>query len=1179
MKLSHTITCAFAVAFACFCLPSVAADEEASGKAQSEAMDPDLKEELDFIEALVENGMSGLAEPVIEAAKKKWPDAVPQLRVPELECRLMQGKFEEVQKEIDALKGKKGRESDYWKLRLKLADAYYFYTKDKAAQGKEIYKDFFTKVTKPSADLLNFYVDSGFRWAQISAREKDYDSAVGVYTNLLAAISEKDVRWSNVALAGVELLLRLADDMTANAKDKQAKGKAAKAKEKRDEYLKLTTKWVDKLLWKRNQPLVFGKAIAMKAHIEMLRGRPEEVDVLWKNYKEDLETIHNILLGEDPDRTKGYVRASPMPEFRYLLAKTKWDKVESEAEKPKADEDLVKNLLFGERAKGSRKRDGQGAYNHALNVYVKYSDSVWAADAADLAEKIEQFAAKRYNKDIHPKNIPPELAKKARNMRFNSAFELFHGGEYEKAIAAYEAILAHAPESKEVVNARGVIAECYVNLRQNAKDGSPERANYEKAATEAEDFVASQYAGKADDIIAAAGNQTLRLAALEHDLKMYAREQALYKAYFTNYPTHVSVAQTAYRLANEAYKNEEWAKAIDYFTRFVGKDPNSPHIANAYNLLASCNEKLGNVNEQLDWLEKYVEVEKKVDARTAVLLGLAFMRQQRGFAELQDADSDPDPAKRVDRKIKAMQDEFKAVGKFQAAAKAIEELLADGKSSIQKDERDKLEHRREQALFLVGENWQKRQPFDTNTLAQIAQSKGKRHQRVFETILAPVNTHTNAIAGYETYLKAYPKGKYGPQALMRIGTIYTIESKRATEENDAKWAGECIKKSEAAFARLDKDFPDSDEAKNSLPRRAKTLIEMGLPKDGAAVYRKMLEAENGKYTAGQFLQAGLALLEAEQWQDAADAYTKVTEMAASLTNSAVYLAPALMGQARAAVGLAHATKAANKYAEARQRLDEFIEKYGKSAAVTNAYDMLVDVSTEMGRSERDDTLRAHAFNGAFGALKKLRPYREAPLKQFASGVLAKVEEQHQEDKGKINELWAAHAQMRKLQDDLDNLDIRRYNVLLARLKAEQDRPDAAAKTRRGVIVALKDFLMAHDPVTTGDDETKTFVKGAGKFVNFDASAKAADKRFVTKEEFANLDSQEKRENLLSPDQCKNLEFCYGEVLPLMVELGLDKKDIELYFDRYMELFGANGAYKKGEQYGDVESIRSKVKGK
>ena len=106
MKLSQTIICALAAASVCVGLPSGAAAEEEDGKAfQPSAADPALTEEISFIEALVEANMPDFAEPVIAAAKKKWPNAGPKLKVLELQGDLRLGKFESVQKVVDSLKG------------------------------------------------------------------------------------------------------------------------------------------------------------------------------------------------------------------------------------------------------------------------------------------------------------------------------------------------------------------------------------------------------------------------------------------------------------------------------------------------------------------------------------------------------------------------------------------------------------------------------------------------------------------------------------------------------------------------------------------------------------------------------------------------------------------------------------------------------------------------------------------------------------------------------------------------------------------------------------------------------------------------------------------------------------------------------------------------------------------
>jgi tetratricopeptide (TPR) repeat protein len=241
-----------------------------------------------------------------------------------------------------------------------------------------------------------------------------------------------------------------------------------------------------------------------------------------------------------------------------------------------------------------------------------------------------------------------------------------------------------------------------------------------------------------------------------------------------------------------------------------------------------------------------------------------------------------------------------------------------------------------------------------------------------------------------------------------------------------------MEKSQEAFARLQRDFPDSDEARNSVPRLAKTLIEMGLRSEGVAEYKKMLETTGGKYTAGQFLMAGDALLEAKSWDVAEQAYVKVAELAASLTNSAAYLAPALLGQAKAAKG-------AQNYTEARQKLDAFIEKFGKSALVITAYEMLVEVASIEGSREKDDALRMNSFNTAVRALKKLRNLRAG---NKTPGQLSEAE-----------------------QLEMDELDLRSGEVLLRKLQAESsmNRSEAAKETRGRAIVSFQAFLMSHEP--------------------------------------------------------------------------------------------------------------------
>ena len=287
MNLRQTIACALAAAAVCACFPRGAAAQDAAGEAAKPVeADPAMTEELEFIKALVDANMPDFSEGVIAEAKKKWPMAMPKLRVLELQGDLRLGKFDSVQKAVNELKGKKGHESEYWALRLSMADAYY--ARGMMPECRKIYDEFFKTVKKPSADLLDFYVESGFKWASICVREKKFDDAIAMYGSLLSLGqnslgSDSVVKWCSVALEAVELMLRLADEIPDDPKDKQAK--------KRAEYLAKAEGYVKELLWKTDLIIVFGKAVAMKAHIEMLRGKTAEAQALVNRYMPKLSEM------------------------------------------------------------------------------------------------------------------------------------------------------------------------------------------------------------------------------------------------------------------------------------------------------------------------------------------------------------------------------------------------------------------------------------------------------------------------------------------------------------------------------------------------------------------------------------------------------------------------------------------------------------------------------------------------------------------------------------------------------------------------------------------------------------------------------------------------------------------------------------------------------------------------
>ncbi len=937
-------------------------------------LDPAAKEELAYVRALVEANMPDLAGPVITAAKEKWPTLRPKLKVFEIQGDLRLGRFAAVQKVIDAL-GKK--DGEYWALRLSMADAYY--ARSRMAECRKIYQEFFAAVPKPGADIIDFYVESGFKWAQMCTIDKKYDEAIKMYENLLGKISERTevVRWCFVAQSYVELLVRLANDI-GDVKNPQRAG-----------YLNKATVVVNKLLWKSDLILVFGKAVAMKAHIEMLRGNLAKAQTIVSEYMQQLSDIHKDLLSQDPTGSKGYLRMSPMPECRYLLARVMWQTAQQEAKKQKADENLIKDTLFGAKDRLG-KRNGAGAYNHAINVFINYAESAWAPNAGEISEEIKKFVWKRYEKKIVD-NVTEAQREKVRQIQFKNAWEVYKSNDVDKTIEIYMSLLSRYPEYKESVGALGVLAESYITKWQDEKDLA-KKLDYRLSAEAVEGQIAERFSEfRKPEVVRNAGDETLRLASREHDVGALARATQLFDLYFKNYPTHYAAAQKALSLAGEAYKKEDWEGAKRYYKMIAETYTNSTYYASALQFLSTCSNKLGQPEEEEAWLRQFASVATKPSEKTTARLRLALMQQKRGFAAFLDANEAAGGTNAVEKidemKLAAYRGVAGAIRDFRATANLITETLENDKT-IGTAEKEKFVTQREQAQYLEGESWQRLQyPADKVPLFR-----------------------KQAVKAYENYLATNPKGKYAPAILVKLATIHTAEKK--------------VEEAQKAFERLQKDFSESDEAKNSVPRLAKTLIEMGLKQEGVEQYRQMLANTSGKYTSGQFLEAGDALLEARGWDVANDAYAQSIKLVGALTNKtaqAYVTARCLLGQARASIGQ-------KAWVEAHGKIDDFIAKNKGSALLVEAYEMLITVAAEEGRREQDADRRRKLFNAAVTAILKLRQYRKT------------LEEQ-------------------------DVLTLRSGDILRTKMEAEEQMNlrEQANETCRQAVVMFLGFLQAHEP--------------------------------------------------------------------------------------------------------------------
>jgi tetratricopeptide (TPR) repeat protein len=878
--------------------------QEAEGEPKE---NPALEAEIEYVEALVNNGYPDIAAPVIEETKKKWPESEARFFAIEVRGMLALGKFDEAEKRISALPDRKS--TKYWAARLEVANNYF--GRRMIPECMKIYDEFFKLYPKAPKDIRKFYMQASYSFGQLLVGDNQYAKAAKVYEGLLAQL--KDAEWCDIAVETTEIYLRIAETESD--------------KKKREAALKSATKIVDKLLWQLGRPVIFGRAVAMKAHIEELRGNVDRAAEIIEEYLPNLEDIHNQIVAADPNGRDGLLRMSPLPECRYLQAKMRWDEALRESKAKKRDDEKIKSLMFGPRKKTGKRDGSKGAYNICMNIFLRYETSAWAAAAGELAEQIKAFAEKEYNAKIKTKITPEQIAK-VRAAQFKGPNDLFLAGDYLKAIDGYYKVLSIYPEVKESVRAVENIASAYLDLVVETKDNA-KKAEYRDYADAVEGYLAERFSGHNDRLIMiAAGDATVRLAAKEQERKEIQRADWLYSQFFRNYREHPNAAALAAARANEYQKAGDFVQATNFWSVIADDYTNSTYYAGALAQLSRCCGELGDKSGELDYMSRYVNVETVRLRRLQAKFNLAQMYQRDGVAILASAASNSVPDEVAMAEKRGSMQILRAIKQFREFSVEAEKAISDPATTA--EDKAKYEFIREAALYLVGDCW-----------VRINRPETKLNQ-----------FRENAVKEFEVYLKNYPAGKYAKAVYERIGSIYTVLGQ--------------MEKTKDALDRLSRQFPDSDEAKNAKPRLAKSLIEMGMAKEGAEIYAEMLRTD-GAYNANHFLDAADALVEAKNWDLAKRAYQRVLQLAKANQFNTI---------ARARLGMARMSLEQGSLAEARDALDQFLgdPKLSKMTLAADANFLLVKVASEQGRKERDSVMRGKYFNAAIGALKKVRQY-------------------------------------------------------------------------------------------------------------------------------------------------------------------------------------------------------------
>ena len=959
----------------CLAVPTLA--EEAESAAEAPKENPELEAEMGYVEALVNSGYPDIAAPVIEATKKRWPESEARFFAIEVRSLLSLGRFEEAEKKVASLPDRKS--TKYWAARLEVANNYFF--RGQKADSMKIYDDFFKAFPNPPPDIRQFYMQACYTYGQLLIGDKQYAKAAQRYEALFKQLPAGENAWCNVACETVDLYLRIADAIKIADPKKQAK--EAKS---RNAALASAGKIVDRLLWldPNENPLYFGRAVSMKAHIEQIRGDVGKATMIIDDYSDQLREIHDQIVAFDPDGSKGALRQSPLPECMYLRAKMLWDEAQAEAKKkPKRDDEKIKSYMFGPRKANGGKRDGsKGAFNQAVTVFLKYETSSWAPAAGDLSEEIRAFAEREYNAKIKTKVTAEQIAK-VRAAQFKDADEKFLAQDYEAAIDAYFVALSKYPEIRESIRAVENIASAYLDLTIQTKD-ERKREEYRMNADAVEGYIAERFCEQKDKLMmVGAGDAAVRLAAKETQYHNPARADRIYAEFLTNYRRHPSAATLAAGKAMEFQKAENYDDAIKYWGIIAENYTNTSFYSSSLAQLSYCHGKRGEKALEIEYINRYLPIETVKIRRLQAQFQLAQMYKVDGLAILDSVaatNAAPDEAEALETKGTAQM--IRAIKTFSGFRKEADAALADPTTG--KADAEKYKMLREAAMYTCADCWRRM----------------KRPEKNIETY------RKRAADAYEEYLKEYPDGRWARSGYVSLGTICTAFGDLA--------------KSKDALDRLSQRFPDSDEAKNAKPRLAKSLIEMGLRKEGTEIYGEMLRTD-GAYTASQFVDAGEALIDAKSWDMAGQAFAKAIRLAG--TNSYVTVAKARLGQAKS-------SWKQGSLAEAREALDLFLQdpKMSKLTIAADANFMLVEVASEQGRTEKDSTMRGKCFGAAIGALKKVRQY------------------------------WS-----KKPQWEQDRLDLLSGDVLVNRMKAEEAMglKDEAKDTCGRAASTFQVFIQSH----------------------------------------------------------------------------------------------------------------------
>ena len=526
------------------------AEAPAEEAAESEKEEDPIDTEIRFMKSLIRMRLPDYAQKCLDQLVQKNPDAKARASGIKIDILAGVGKYAEAEKLIASLPPDT---LETWIMKLSLAEHYY--EAGKMTEAKAGYDAFFKKYQKgPPAGMDKFYMEQAYKYALMLMFKNEEKQAVEAFRYVLLGKPPRDIEFK-IRMDLAELCIKLAE----KTKDKE-----------RDEYFVKAKEACEPVLWKDPGGPLFGKALMILAHVELIKGDKKAAKKLIDTNMPMLKELEKVII-----ENKISLDFSPMAECRYLLGTIA--------------EEEGKELI-----KQDKKKEAQEpltiALTHFVNVVAKYPTSQWAISAGTAQERV-QAIMKGIGLNVEVPNFDRSQIVKA---LIKEAQSLFDQNRFQEASTKYLLYVNNVPEMDTSVAALGELSKCYLELGDT---------NYFKAVI---GYLAERFNmdSKVNDN---AGNALLRAAATAETRNDKELQQLTYDYYMRYFKTHKRMAGILYQFGDGKLKEKNYDQAINYFQNIVSNHVKSALYFPSLGKMSYCYTMINDYSNAIQVLTKTID--------------------------------------------------------------------------------------------------------------------------------------------------------------------------------------------------------------------------------------------------------------------------------------------------------------------------------------------------------------------------------------------------------------------------------------------------------------------------------------------------------------------------------------------------------------------------------------------